>query len=767
PMCGVPYHAADGYIARLIAAGQRVAICEQTEDPRAAKGLVKRDIVRILSPGTAFDHVAQGQRPLVGAVSGGEGGTCEAAVVDPLSGAAWVIGGDWHTVWDWLETRGVRELVAPDDGADCSALRAQCAARAIAYTPFAHGGGSPYALVRAYLDHGGRRALIHLQEPTRVASDVLVVSPRTLAHLEVFAAQNPDRAERTLMTVVDFTSTPMGERTLRDQLAEPLADVHQIAERQDAIAVLLQEPLVHRNLIANLKDMRDVERICSRVSYGTDQPRDLVVLAAAIRQAQEVSSTLASLANVSLWQRCAQAMPDLSHLADEIAHTLVDDPKLGAHVVRDGVDPAIDRLRGVAAGGRDELARLEAGERARTGIRNLKVGYNRVFGYYIEVTSAHAASVPQDYERKQTLAGTERYTTRALRALESEIASAQDTLVGLEDAVWQKLRARTRDVLPDVQRMAAAIGLADALQSLAQAARAHGYVRPQVDASDVLSIVDGRHPVVEMYTDAFVANDLVLDSTRRLLLITGPNMGGKSTYMRQVALIVLLAQIGSFVPAKKAHIGVVDRIFTRIGASDDVAGGESTFMVEMTETADILAHATARSLVLFDEIGRGTATYDGLSIAGAVVEHVHDVVGARTLFATHYHELTELADALPHASNISVAVREQRERVVFLHRIIDGPADRSYGIEVARLAGLPVAVVRRAQALLESLEQMPKGAGEIAAGAQSKRGLPSWEQQLVAQLARVDVDDLSPRGAHALLAEFVTRAQQGGDVEDA
>jgi len=767
PMCGVPYHAADAYIARLIAAGQRVAICEQTEDPKAAKGLVQRDIVRILSPGTAFDHVAEGQRPLVGAICGLDGGSCEAAVVDPLSGSGWVLQGDWQTVWDWLEARGVRELVVDGDEALGAAVRAQCADRAMACTPFAGGGHkTAYALVRAYLEHGGRRALIHLQEPTRVAQDVLVVSPRTLAHLEVFAPQNPDRAERTLMAVIDYTCTAMGRRTLRDQLAEPLADVLHISERQDAIAALLREPLLHAAFCANAKDMHDVERICSRVSYGSDQPRDLVVLAGAVRQARALADTLASLAHVVLWRRCAQAIPDLSELAAEIGRTLVDDPKPGTAVVRGGVDATIDRLRGIAAGGRDELARLEAAERARTGIRSLKIGYNRVFGYYIEVTSAHVASVPADYERKQTLAGTERYTTHALRALESEIASAEDTLVGLEDAVWQQLRARMRQALPDVQRMARAIGLADALQSLAQVARERGYVRPQVDASDVLTIADGRHPVVEMYTDAFVANDLVLDQTRRLLLITGPNMGGKSTYMRQVALIVLLAQVGAFVPAKSAHIGVVDRIFTRIGASDDVAGGESTFMVEMTETADILAHATARSLVLFDEIGRGTATYDGLSIAGAVVEHVHDVIGARTLFATHYHELTQLGDTLARAANISVAVLEQQERVVFLHRIVEGPADRSYGIEVARLAGLPGAVVRRAEELLQSLEERAHSGREVAAsGGQRQRARPV--HALVAQLARVDVDDLSPRSAHALLAELVARARQEGDLGDA
>ncbi|MHB1628047.1 MAG: DNA mismatch repair protein MutS [Bacilli bacterium] len=782
PMCGVPYHAADGYIARLVATGHKVAVCDQVEDPRAARGLVKREVTRVITPGTAYDFVRDGQgRPLVAAfASAGE--EWEAVVADALTGDIWVRVETFDALCAWLTQAGVAEVVASrlaDEQVVARsreyALRAKIAFSLFADDPAAavqHDGAfalSGHALVVRYLEYTGKRALGHLKEPVALCEDAYVtLTASALSSLELLRPMTPGRKGATLWETLDFTSCSLGKRSLRAIIERPLRDLAAISERQDAIAHLLSLPRESAEMQAELKDVHDMERIVSRVSFGSVTPRDLLNLARSLQAAGRIGATLGASGQVGRLHAVMERLDEFPDLVSEIVGTLQDDVAVNARegmLVRPGVNEKVDRLRDIVQGGRSHIAALEQAERARTGVKSLKIGYNRVFGYYIEVSNANEHLIPPDYERKQTLAGAERYVTPELRQWEAEIADADEQLKELEWSIFSQLAQKTGLCIRGLQACAEAVGELDALLSLAAAASRHRYVRPIVDDSQDIEIVGGRHPVVERHVDGgFVPNDSALScGQRQIALITGPNMAGKSTYMRQLALIVLMAQMGGYVPADSARVGLVDRLYTRIGASDDVSAGLSTFMMEMNEAAEILRGATDRSLIVLDEIGRGTATYDGMSIAEAIVEHIHESVGARTLFATHYHELTSLPLRLPRVFNLSVAVAERGDEIIFLHRIVARPADRSYGIQVAQLAGLPESVTLRAKHILRLLET-----GGPAAFAHTEQIAAAFEEPstrdceaLWTELAGLPLDEWTPRDALAYLYGLQARSEEG------
>ena len=783
PMCGVPHHAADAYIGRLVAAGHKVAICDQVEDPKAAKGLVRRAIVRIVTPGTGYDFLREsdgrillatalpaagvaGDADAEGSAGGaGDGsaaaetGEWTAAALDPMTGEAWLRTGAWEAVADWLAGQPIAEIVVhgalhADGGArlDELAARLGCALSAFHEAPDLER-ATAHGLLIAYAERMSRRDLAHVREPLELAAtEYMHLGATAKANLELVAPAVASRQGSTLLEVIDFTKTAMGRRRLRAMIECPFAALAPILSRQAAVGQLLEDEGLRASLRELLQGMLDLSRMASRVSYGTAAPRDLRSVAAILQRATQLRARLAEQACAGDLAQTLDKLRDLTPLAERIVRTLVEDPpgsgKDGG-IIAARVDGELDRLRAVARGGRSAVAALEQEERARTGIKSLKITFHRVFGYCIEVTSSNAHLVPGDFERRQTLAGSERFVTPRLREVEREILTADDRSRSLEWEYFVQLQQAVLEELDAIQDVAEAIGELDALQSLAEAARTWRYTRPQVTEGDELVIVGGRHPVVERRAGAeYVANDLSLSAQRRIAVLTGPNMAGKSTFMRQAALIVLLAQAGSFVPAKEATVGLVDKLFTRIGASDDVAGGMSTFMVEMSETADILRQATERSLIVFDEVGRGTATYDGMSIAEALLEHVHDHIGARTLFATHYHELTVLCDRLPRMFNLSAAVALHGGQLVFLHRIVDRPADRSYGVQVAQKAGLPETVTARAALILQRLEAAAAAAYEAGASGQAEVSAGLAEATDPADVTRLRAAGGAGDGAH-------------------
>ncbi len=782
PMCGVPYHAADGYIGRLVAAGHKVAVCDQVEDPRAAKGLVRRDVTRVITPGTAYDFVRDGQsRPLVAAfsLSGNEWG---AAIADALTGDIWLRSEPFEVLCGWLAQSGVAEVVASrlTDAEVVAMVRMYAERTKIVFSLFADDPAaavqsdgtlalSGQALLVRYLEYTGKRALGHMKEPVSLREDAYVaLTPSALSSLELLRPITAERKGATLLEALDFTRSSLGKRCLRTIIERPLTDLAAIYDRQDAIARLLSLPRESAEMQAELKDVHDMERIVSRISFGSVTPRDLLQLAHSLKAIGRIEAILSTSALAGRLRDIVARLDKFPDLADEIGSTLQDDVSVNARdgmLLRPGVNEAVDRLRDIVQGGRSHMVALEQAERTRTGIKSLKIGYNRVFGYYIEVSSANTHLVPPDYERKQTLAGAERYVTGELRQREEEIAHADEQLKELEWSIFSQLVQKAGLCIRGLQACAEAVGELDALLSLSSAASQYRYVRPNVDESLDIAITGGRHPVVERHVGGdFVPNDAALSCTeRQIALITGPNMAGKSTYMRQVALIVLMAQMGSYVPADSARVGIVDRLYTRIGASDDVSAGLSTFMVEMNEAAEILRGATRRSLIVLDEIGRGTATYDGMSIAESMIEYIHESVGARTLFATHYHELTNLPVRLPRVFNLSVAVAERGDDIIFLHRIVMRPADRSYGIQVAQLAGLPASVILRAKHILRLLET-----GGPASFAHTEQIAAAFEEPsaqdgeaLRTELASLPLDEWTPREALAYLYELKARSAEG------
>jgi DNA mismatch repair protein MutS len=745
PMCGVPHHSAQGYIARLIKAGKRVAIGEQTSDPVPGK-IVERAISQILSAGTVNDlNLLDANRPNYLAAVFRAGRAFGLACVDHTTGEFEVAEfKDAAELADELERLQPSELLYSDEQAELAeALGRPPAGLAVEGYLFLHDqalhsltqhfkvqsldGFGCQAMEAAlcaagailqYLQFQLRRSVEHIRR-LRVAQtgDFVQVDAASQAHLELVTARSG--SQHTLLGALDRTCTPMGARKLRHWVLHPLRDLNALTRRQDRIAAFLDEAVLLGQVRSLLKEVRDLERTSSRLSQGSGNGRDLQMLAAsleivpALRLALETggAGTVARDAPSPAFADLLPGLHDLTGVAAEIQRALVEEPpatiKEGG-LFREGWKPELDELRSASTQGRQWIADLQNQEIERTGIKSLKIRYNAVFGYFIEITKANLGSVPAEYHRKQTTANGERYITDELKRMEDKILGAEERSKALEHEEFLALRGRVLEHLAAIQETAAALAEIDALASLAETARLFHYVRPVLDESRRLVVRDGRHPVLDQNlagAGRFVPNDIHLDpQDSRLILITGPNMAGKSTYLRMTALLTLMAQIGSYLPAASAEIGLADRIFTRIGATDDLARGQSTFMVEMNETALILNNATERSLVILDEIGRGTSTFDGLSIAWSVAEHLHDKIGARTLFATHYHEITALARSRGAVKNCNVAVKEWNHQIIFLHKILPGSAEKSYGIQVARLAGLPEEVIRRAREVLDQLE---------------------------------------------------------------
>lgn len=732
PMCGVPHHAAQGYIARLLKAGKRVAIAEQTSEPRPGK-LVEREIARILTAGSIDDlTLLDDTRPNYLAAVFLHGKSRGLACVDHTTGEFMVCEfPDAAQLDDELARLRPSELLVPDhqsgefrqvpnplcyDGYTflpehaAQLLKEHYRVHSLDGFGLAglHAATGAAGAVLHYLVHQLRRPCDHVRVPKlREHTSFVLIDAASQRNLDLIESRSGKN--HTLVGVLDRTATPMGARLLRDWILHPLTDLAALTARQDIIAAFLGEPYLHSRVRESLKGIRDIERITSRLSQGSGNARDLQALAASLVHIPTLKEDLKELIPdpgsplFSLHDFTDLTMLLDSALADEPPATIRD-----GGIIRDGWSADLDDLRSASRGGKDWIARLQEEERRRTGIDSLKIKFNNVFGYFIEITSSNLDKVPDDYTRKQTMANAERYITPALKEMENRVLGSEERAKQLETELFLDLRSKTCGFLRELQQTAAATAEIDVLASLAETARTHRHCRPTLlEDSRVFSITNGRHPVLEQtLTDTkFVPNDTELDpETSRVQILTGPNMAGKSTYIRQIALIAVMAQIGACVPADAATLGLVDRIFCRVGASDDLSRGQSTFMVEMSETALILNHATDKSLVILDEIGRGTATFDGLSIAWAVAEHLHDEIRCRALFATHYHELTDLANAKQAVENCNVAVREWNDQIIFLHKILPGAADKSYGIQVARLAGLPRPVVERAKSILSHLE---------------------------------------------------------------
>ena len=740
PMCGVPYHSVDAYIARLVQKGYKVAICEQMTDPALTKGLVEREVTRIVTPGTVTEScMLEESRNNYFASLYGEGGKYGLAFCDISTGEFYVtVCADAAAAASELGRFSPAEVIrcyADDPMLDAALFqRLHCCVDEGSTAVFAqaetvlerHFGSSMSALglsglPAAIAAAGGLlQTLLTLQKNdlSHIRTLQYYTTGRFMEldmdarrNLELTETMRSKEKKGSLLWVLDKTHTAMGARMLRSWLEKPLLDPVQIGRRHSAVEELVDCPIIRGELEQALKGVTDLERVMARISGGTVNARDMLGLASGLRALPAVKAQL-SVTQSPLLQRLAQTIDPLSECADLIENTLEEKPPLTIReggLIRKGANAEADRLRDIMEGGTGTIAAIEAAEKERTGIRTLKVSYNRVFGYYIEVSKSFTSQVPAHYIRKQTLANCERYITQELKELEDQVLTAKDRLIALEYQLFVELREYMAQQTARVQATAAAVAAADTLCSLAAVAVQRGYCRPEISLDGEISITDGRHPVVEvMLKDSlFVPNDTRLGAAdNQVSIITGPNMAGKSTYMRQVALIVLMAQMGAFVPARSAKIGLVDRVFTRIGASDDLASGQSTFMVEMTEVASILKHATARSLLILDEIGRGTSTYDGMAIARAVLEYAASPkkLGAKTLFATHYHELSTIEQELPNVKNYNIAVKKRGDQMIFLRKIVPGATDDSYGVEVAKLAGLPNAVITRAREILSELE---------------------------------------------------------------
>ena len=800
PMCGVPYHSAEGYIARLIAKGYKVSICEQTEDPAQAKGLVQREVIRTVTPGTVLDDAcldASRGNYLCGVyLTDTAAGLCGAdistgqAQVTVFTGEQRMTGllnelGRFAPAEAVLNERAYRDetlTAALENRFSCrrerlgdgrfdvrdaeKKVRLQFGEDALAHLP--RNETAPLLALGGLLTY-----LYETQKTDLKQLDKLEwYSTGQFMELDLTARRNLELTETlrgkekkgSLLWVLDKTKTAMGARNLRAWLQQPLLNVAVIDRRLNAVGALADNNVGRQELRLAMTGMGDMERLMSRIVYGTAGARDLVNLRTAIEHLSEIKGCLAPFQTGAL-ARLNEQLETLEDVGGRIAAVLTDEPPFSVregNMIREGYDPEVDRLRGILSGGKGFIAELEAREKEKTGIRTLKVGYNKVFGYYIEVSNSFKEQVPEEYIRKQTLVNGERYITQELKDLEHEVLTAHDRDAALEYDLFAALRTEVASQVTRVQLAASLVAQLDTLCAFAETAAQNHYCRPEVDESGVIEITAGRHPVVEkMRGDAFfVPNDTHMGAKEeRVAIITGPNMAGKSTYMRQVALTVLMAQVGSFVPAQRAQIGVVDRIFTRIGASDDLAAGQSTFMVEMNEVSELLRRATKNSLLILDEIGRGTSTFDGMSIARAVLEHCAGRLKAKTLFATHYHELTSLEQELPGVKNYNVAVHARGEDIVFLRKIVPGGADRSYGIEVAKLAGLPETVLKRAREILRELESQ-SAQPRPAPPQEDQVSLEAIAETAVADiLRRTQVDALSPLEALNLLYELKAKLQ--------
>ena len=756
PMCGVPYHAAESYINKLIHKGYKVAIAEQIGDPKA-KGLTKREVIKIITPGTvlsesvltdaANNYIAllyeQGERILLAGadISTGE---CFYGI--------YTGGSRLQTLFDELYRRQVSELLLAGELSfrkqldafvglrlpqctytQLAGISAQVEDRLVEHftadeRPEDRAAQEAVATLLDYLHDTVMTDLSHISHLTYLdASENLVLDTYTLRNLEVTRNLRDGGKKDTLLDVLDFTETAMGSRLLKQWLEAPLLSIVAIDRRLDAVQELVEDFGLRGALADGLKDIRDFERLLTRIEVGTANARDLVALRLSLACLPGIRETLAGV-RAQLLRETTERVMTFDEVTELLARAIVDEPGISLReggIIKDGYDAELDEYRRIAHDSKSMLQEIEEREKQETGIKSLKIGYNKVFGYYIEVRNSGADLVPDRYIRKQTLANAERYITEELKAFETKILGAQEKIVQIEYRLFTEVRERIKQELPGIQQTAHAIAVLDVLRSFAEAAVSYNYVRPQLRPEGGISIKDGRHPLVEriLTRDLFVPNDTELNHRDcEIMLITGPNMAGKSTYMRQVALLALMAQVGSFLPAREAVLSPVDRIFTRIGASDDLVSGQSTFMVEMNEVAQILKYATRDSLVILDEIGRGTSTFDGMSIARAVVEYIEKKIHAQTLFATHYHELTEMAD--DKIKNFCVAVKERGAQVAFLRRIVPGAADKSYGIHVARLAGLPKTVTKRAEALLAALEAKQEKVQATEAGGREETAAP-------------------------------------------
>lgn len=862
PMCGVPHHSVAGYIAKLVRKGYRVAVCEQTEDASKTKQLVRREVVRVITPGTAIDpQLVEARESVYLAALCGTGSGYGAAFLELSTGefrATEATGADaWARIRADIESYAPRELLFPASltllvkdafsepvhtaqlpVSDAEDEESHPAARILPPDHFAgiqkitltpqedwtwqedtcaqllskqfgarelagYGLEGKHQAIRAagaclhYARETQRRAAEHITDINYFeAQDYLVLDAVTLRNLELVEGQSGGGRVRSLLGVIDKTVTGMGARLLRAWLMRPSMRRGEIEARLDAVAHLTAQ-MKRDRLRALLKEVADLERLVGRIHLGTATPRDLVALRSSLEQVPAIRQTLSD-SEPSLLQILRESIDELPQMRDLIAEAICDEPPASPSdcgVIRDGYHTELDELRATSRNAKQTIAALESRERARSGISSLRVKFNNVFGYFIEVSKGAATRVPADYERRQTLTNAERYTTPELKDWERHVLGAEERMLELEASIFIEIRSRVAAETKVLQATARALATLDALSSLAETAVRCRYARPQMHDGDEIEIKDGRHPMIEAFSDEpFIPNDLYMNnSTDRFLIITGPNMGGKSSLLRQTALIQILGQMGSFVPAKSARLPILDRVWTRVGASDDLASGRSTFMVEMTETAAILHNATPRSLVLLDEIGRGTSTFDGLSIAWAVSEHLHDSGehAAKTLFATHYHELTELAERLPGAQNYQITAAEREGEVIFLHRLERGRASKSYGIEVARLAGLPPAVLERAREVLTRLERyeldvfaeeaVPNqeqanqknsweswATGEGGLGAAARRAarrhvaaqvtlFDSVNQGLLDEMRGLEVETLTPDEAHAILLNMRSR----------
>jgi DNA mismatch repair protein MutS len=817
PMCGVPYHAINSYLPKLLRQGFKVAICEQVEDPKAAKGVVRREVIKVLTPGTAVEiELDEAKESTFIASLALQDDGWGLALVDLAAGEVRTLEGAWSEaklLADEIFKAGPKEILYPD-GAEEALRRALPGGGADgpALSPAEGWLFDPPQAGRVVMDHFGAKSLagFGLEDKPRAvaaagaliayvkkvrqgslglvhrisylnAGDHLVLDATTVRNLELLRNLRDGKVKGTLIDVVDFTVTSPGGRLLRAWLLAPLRDVAAIRARQDAVAEGLGATIARREIRETLKSVHDLERLVGKIALAAAHPRDLVALKRSLLALPAIEREVRAFSS-GLLSDMAARWDNAADVAVFIDRAILDEPAFlltEGGLIKDGWNAELDDLRAVSRSGKGFIAELESRERERTGIGSLRVRYNKVFGYFIEVTKPHLARVPADYVRKQTMVGSERFLTPELKEYEEKVLHAEERIGALESRLFLEVREAVARETHRLQRIAADIAALDVLLALAECAARRGYVRPAVDDGDAIKIEAGRHPVIETsQAEPFIPNDLEIDSaSNQVLIITGPNMGGKSTFLRQAALIVLLAQTGAFVPAKSARIGLVDRVFTRIGAMDFLSVGQSTFMVEMLETAAILHNATARSLILLDEVGRGTSTFDGLSIAWAVAERLHerDDVRPKTLFATHYHELTELALTLPRIKNYHVSVREWKDEVVFLRKIVPGPSDRSYGLHVAKLAGLPRDVIDRAREILFNLEKQELD--EAGLPRLARHGRPSGDRnqmmlfaedrefarlrELREEIEALDLTSLTPLEALNILAGLKGRAGSG------
>jgi len=788
PMAGIPYHALDNYLAKLINRGYKVAICEQLSPP--GKGLVERDVIRVVTPGTVIEPnllESKSNNYLASLVIEGE--KAGIAYVDITTSEFAVTQLPADRISCELERLQPSEVLIPDSlpaglkmtevSESLSAAITQLddywfdleVARQTLLEHFevatleGYGCASLPLAIRAagslihYVKETQKEALLQLPGLATYSTDsFMVIDGQTCRNLELFQGGRLGGSTNSLLSIIDLSKTAMGGRLLKNWVGHPVVDITKLTQRQEAVAWFYQHTLARHKIVALLADIADLERLVNRVRCGKIMPRELITLRSSLAKVPELKEVMETEDSVDWLSDELKLFPDV---VDLIGRSISDEPGTFEQggVIKEGFSPELDELRHSSKEAKQYLASVEQRERQRTGIKSLKVGYNRVFGYYIEVSQSNLNLVPADYIRKQTLVGAERFFTSELKEYESLILNAQEKITEMEGTIFRQICQQVGAAGEQVLITAGVVAQVDAFCSFAEAASCHGYVRPTLTTENAIYIKAGRHPMVERSVggDSFISNDTYLSNNdNQFIVLTGPNMSGKSTYLRQVALVVLMAQIGSFVPAESATVGIVDRIFTRIGAQEDLAAGQSTFMVEMTETANILHNATPRSLLILDEIGRGTSTYDGLSIAWAVAEFIHNYprLGAKTLFATHYHELVDLANILPRVKNFNVAVTEEGDKVIFLHKVIPGGADKSYGIHVAQLAGLPKSVTNRAQEVLAELEDHASKGAKIPQ--QKARQMPLFfeDSLLLNEIAKLDIDSMSPLEAITKLYEL-------------